>query len=112
MLQTINSLPALRRYTEGVRDRATHHGPEVDAIWPCLLGYAMVYASAPIEVRSSRGVHGTANQAWAMINGRRISFSYRRKPTKRIDACLGHTRMKSFNNNTKLTEVKRFFDGL
>jgi hypothetical protein len=110
----ISSTNELREYTNGVRERAECHAPDVDAIWPCILGYVQVYADQPMpfEVRSSHDGKAPANQAWANFKGRRISFSYRRKPCKRIDVLDGLTVLASFDDNTKPNELLAFFKQL
>ncbi len=114
MAGNIRTAAALREYTEGVAERAAHHAPDVDAIWPCLLGYAMVFAKAPVDFQARRSRDGTtwANQAWVEIKGRWINFTYRRKPRCRVEVCEGLDVLASFDNDSSPRDLLKFFQSL
>jgi hypothetical protein len=111
MLQITNPTQ-LRRYTNGVRQRAEHHGPKVDAIWPALLGYVQVYADhTGFKTRRSPSDRFTyANQVWAKFNGRRLSFSYNH--ANMIVAREGRQVLAQFDNTTTVVALKQFFENL
>jgi hypothetical protein len=112
MKQPLSSLRIWIQYITGLRNRADHHGPKVRAIWPCVLGYAIAYADDPGNIRARLGrTDIPANQAWVVIGGRIITFSYNHAQ-QRIEARKGHTVLATFTNDTKASKLLEFFDSL
>jgi hypothetical protein len=111
-MEQVTTPTQLRHYTDGVKQRAAHHGPKVDAIWPALVGYVQVYADhTAFETRRSPSARFTyANQVWAKFNGRRLSFSYNH--ANMIIVREGRTQLAAFDNTTTVTTLKQFFERL
>ena len=112
VVRNLNSQADMRQYIRGAHERANHHGPTVDAIWPCVLGYVQCYGDQlPFMVRSSRDGNGMANQAWVRFRGQLISFSYDHEE-KKIAVRQGHRVLAMFDNSTKPSQLLRFFKNL
>lgn len=113
MPKTISTAADLRLYTNGVARRASHHGPNIDQVWPSILGYVMVYEDNPMSfaVRTAKNPAGLGNQAWAMINGKRIGFNYGHLPG-RIIMQHGSQVLAEFTNATTHAQLKAVFDAI
>ena len=109
MAITVKDIKTLKEYFNGVMDRADHHANDVDEIVLALIGGVVWRSDGNFEVKEYAGA--PANILWMDVNGRRYCFKYNHEEG-RIE-CLegGHkgSIIKSFDNNTSITEVKSFF---
>lgn len=72
----IDSVDDLQAYLVAVRERATHHAPNVDEVLLALAGAVVLFKDpgTALQVRSHRGT--MANVLWATIGGTRYTFTY------------------------------------
>lgn len=112
----IQNLTMLREYLDGLRKRADHHAPRVDAVAPSLLGYILAYADLEtIRVREYSGSKG--NVLWTTIHGKRYAWTYKRgDPKKRAIALREGTIVGKivalFSDDTTHDQIREVFDGL
>lgn len=110
MAITVKDIKALKEYFNGVMDRADHHADNVNEIVLALIGGVIWRAEGNFIVREYAGT--PANILWMDVNGKRYCFKFNHDED-RID-CLegGHTGevIESFDNNTSMAEVKKFFE--
>jgi hypothetical protein len=110
----LNNESITRRYSDQALDRAAHHGRNVKAVVPSIIGYVKAYAD-PGSIRIREGYASEmGNMAWATFGGRRIAFCYNHG-TMMIEAREGSLRGRAlaiFDNATTQPRLLRFFEGL
>ncbi len=108
---TVEDVDTLKRYLDGVMERADHHAHEVTAIALALAG-AIVWrkdVASDIQVMSKDG--DFKNVLWVKVNGQRYAFSYNHD-ARTIEMRKGSVQgdvFRSFSNATPLTEVEAVF---
>lgn len=112
MAITISKIDTLKDYFNGVMNRANHHADYVNEIVLALIGGVIWRSEGNFEVKQYDGA--PANILWMYVNDRRYCFKFNHE-TGRIE-CLegGHsgTLKMEFDNDTPISEVKKFFENL
>jgi hypothetical protein len=108
---SIEEVPALRTYIDGVMGRAAHHAGNVEAIGLAVIG-GVLWRADDLEVRSQDGE--MKNVLWFRVEGKRYALSYNHESETievRNRTTHGDT-LRSFDNSTPITDVKDFFADL
>lgn len=112
MATTIQSIEILKQYISGVLDRANHHAHNVNEIALAIAGGIIWKTTKDIRVLSRKGE--MKNVLWLQVENKQFCFVYNHE-TFDIDVrenTIQGTTIKSFNNDTPLSEVKFFFEKL
>jgi hypothetical protein len=113
MPKQVKDLDVLRKYLEGVLERADHHAKSVEEIVLAIAG-AVVWRKGvePLEVMEREG--DMKNVMWVRISGTRYALSYNHLDGA-IELRENSTRgdvLGSFTNATPASEVLSFFKNL
>ena len=106
------STQAIKKYFDGVVERANDHAPEVNEVIFTLLSGVLWKSTGIIQVREYNG--NPANILWMYVNSHRVCFTYNHH-TRQIDAKEGSHRgllIRSFDNHTIHSDIIIFFKGL
>src|SRR4051812_21413752 len=111
----ISDVETLKRYLNGVMDRAGHHATNVSGIALALVG-AIIWRKDQNEIRV-RGVtdDDMKNVLHVTIGGEEYSFKYNHEDDGTIELHRGNTRgplVHSFSNQTPVEEVQQVFGRL
>lgn len=112
MAITIEDIELLKKYFNGVMNRADHHADDVNEIVLALIGGVVWRADGHFQVKEYAGA--PANILWMDVNEQRYCFKFNHE-TGDIECLEGSHNgpvIKSFNNYTSISEVKNFFAGL
>ena len=113
MAISIKDVISLKDYFDGVMSRADHHADGVNQIALSLMGGVIWKATDDITVRQGTD-DSPANQLWMQVGNDRYCFSFNHR-TGKIEVKKGSQKgdvIDSFDNNTPLSDVKAFFQGL
>lgn len=113
MAVTATDVDILRRYAEGVMNRADHHAGEVTAAALALLG-GIIWRAEPgsIEIKQYGG--NLANVLWFKVSGQRFAFAYNHQ-TEVIELrtrTQSGPAIRSFDNQSTVEEIEDAFRSL
>ncbi len=109
---TIDKIEALNEYFNGVMNRSDHHADTVNEIVLALIGGVIWRAEGHFEVKQYGGA--PANILWMTVNDVRYCFKFNHETGKIESLKGGHngTLIAEFDNNTPISDVKKFFSKL
>lgn len=112
MVVALRGMKEMDRYTDGVRRRAAHHGPNVYAVIPALRGYVECYGEN-IEAFEREG--DVKNVSWftSVASKKRYAFRYEHMNGGCIELRVNNTRgplVATFNNTTANTDIFDVFE--
>ena len=110
----LNTVDRLQQYLMGVRERATHHAPNVNHVILALAGAIVLYKDqgTHLEARTYQG--SPANIVYATINGTRYALTYDHQHQSvniRRNSIRG-TSVASFTNATTAQRIIQIFSRL
>jgi hypothetical protein len=114
MALSVKSVNEIRRYFNGVVERAGHHALNVSEVIYPLLGFILLHfdPSSDIEVREYNGI--PANMLWVHINGKKYTFQYNHQHGN-IEIKNGGMNgpvLHTIDNNNTIADLKVIFGSL
>lgn len=108
----IDQIGVLKKYFNGVMNRADHHADKVNEIVLALIGGVIWRAEGNFEVKQYSG--SPANILWMIVGNTRYCFKFNHE-TEKIECHKdGHNGdlIEEFDNNVPISKVKSFFASL
>lgn len=108
----VSNINDFQEYFSGVMGRANHHANNVNKIILALVGGVIWRSNGNFRIREYAGT--PANMMWMEVNGTTYCFLFSHTNGNievHKDSAKGSI-VRTFDNNTPLTEVKAFFENL
>ena len=105
----VDKIATLNEYFNGVMGRADHHADNVNEIILALIGGVIWRSKSSFEVKQYNGA--PANILWMNVNDNWYCFKFNHE-SGNIECCEGGYNgkvLKSFNNQTPISDIKAFF---
>lgn len=112
MALKIEDIRLMKRYFEGVMNRANHHAENVNEIILALAG-GVIWRGADIDVRTYRDK--TANMLWMKTDSGHeycFIFNHNNWMIEVHEGSMNGNLLRVFSNTDTLTDVKKFFEQL
>lgn len=112
MALKIEDIHLLKRYFEGVMNRANHHAENVNEIILALIG-GVIWRGADIDVRTYG--NKTANMLWMKTDSGKcycFIFNHTNWLIEVYENTMNGTLLKQFSNTDTITDVRVFFENL
>ena len=112
MALKIKDIRLMKRYLEGIMDRANHHAQQVNEIVLALAG-GVIWRGAEIDVRTYNGE--TANMLWMKTDlGKEYCFIFNHNNgmIEAHEETMNGRLLRQFSNTNKTYDVKAFFEDM
>lgn len=112
MALEVSNITDFQKYFDGVMGRTDYNADTMNEIILAIVGGVVWRSNGRFNVREYNGT--SANMLWMEVDYKRYCFKYNHE-TRNIEVCEGSHNgavIKVLSNDTSLTEVKAFFEGL